>query len=125
MPLASAASSVRHDRPRVAANAKPTFRTAVLTSLRGRSRLQACSIPNDEDHPMSTDNTIRARLAFMRLDDAKRATLRELKPIIGKVLPGVLDEFYATSPNMPRSRGCFTTRRSSATPRRCSASTGT
>jgi methyl-accepting chemotaxis protein len=44
---------------------------------------------------MTTDNTIRARLAFMRLDDAKRATLRELRPIIGKVLPGVLDEFYA------------------------------
>jgi methyl-accepting chemotaxis protein len=33
-------------------------------------------------------------LRFIAMDDAKRATLREMRPLIAKVLPGVLDDFY-------------------------------
>ncbi len=43
---------------------------------------------------MSSDNSLYERLAFVGMDDAKRATLRELRPLIAKVLPGVLDGFY-------------------------------
>ncbi len=38
---------------------------------------------------------MRARLEFVRIDQGVRATLREMRPIIAAVLPGVLDEFYA------------------------------
>ncbi len=38
--------------------------------------------------------SFRARLDFIRIDDQMRARLRELQPLIAKVLPGILDEFY-------------------------------
>ena len=35
------------------------------------------------------------RLAFIGMDAATRSTLQELRPLIMRVLPGILDEFYA------------------------------
>jgi hypothetical protein len=43
---------------------------------------------------MSNDNTLSARLAFVGIDSATRATLREMRPLFAKVLPEVLDGFY-------------------------------
>ncbi len=43
---------------------------------------------------MSNDNTLSARLAFVGIDGAMRATLREMRPLFAKVLPEVLDGFY-------------------------------
>lgn len=37
---------------------------------------------------------LSSRLKFIRMDLATRATLRELRPLIARVLPGILDEFY-------------------------------
>jgi methyl-accepting chemotaxis protein len=48
---------------------------------------------------------IKNRLAFIGMDEAKRATLREMRPLIAKLLPGVLDQFYVliakTRPRRP------------------------
>ena len=41
-----------------------------------------------------SDDMLSSRLKFIRMDSATRATLRELRPLIARVLPGVLDEFY-------------------------------
>jgi len=43
---------------------------------------------------MSHDSTIAARLAFIGVDDALRAALRELQPLIARVLPDILEKFY-------------------------------
>ncbi|MBI5111454.1 MAG: globin-coupled sensor protein [Rhodovulum sp.] len=42
-----------------------------------------------------SDCSPQTRLAFIRIDDEVRAALRELQPLVARVLPGVLDEFYA------------------------------
>src|SRR4051812_47367190 len=39
--------------------------------------------------------TLQSRLDFIGIDNATREALRELRPLIGKVLPGLLDQFYA------------------------------
>ena len=44
---------------------------------------------------MSDDSSLIARLAFVGMDSAKRAILREMRPLFAKVLPEVLDGFYA------------------------------
>ena len=44
---------------------------------------------------MSTTDTLRTRLEFVRIDEGMRTVLREMRPMIAAVLPGVLDEFYA------------------------------
>jgi methyl-accepting chemotaxis protein len=44
---------------------------------------------------MAPIDTLRTRLNFIRIDDEARATIRELKPLIARVLPGILDGFYA------------------------------
>jgi methyl-accepting chemotaxis protein len=41
------------------------------------------------------DHAIQTRLDFIGIDRATRDALRELRPLIGKVLPGILDRFYA------------------------------
>jgi methyl-accepting chemotaxis protein len=43
---------------------------------------------------MSDNSTLAARLAFIGMDAAQRAILRDMRPIIAKVLPAVLDGFY-------------------------------
>jgi methyl-accepting chemotaxis protein len=40
-------------------------------------------------------HSYRTRLDFIGMDDRLRERLRELRPLIAKVLPGILDEFYA------------------------------
>ena len=42
------------------------------------------------------DEALRTRLDFINMDEATRACLRELRPLIAKVLPGILDAFYGT-----------------------------
>ena len=44
---------------------------------------------------MSDDHGLAHRLSFMKLDDAGRAAIRTLKPIVDAELPGILDGFYA------------------------------
>lgn len=53
---------------------------------------------------MSVD-MLSSRLKFIRMDGATRATLRELRPLIARVMPVILDEFYvhiATYPEVAR-----------------------
>ncbi len=41
-----------------------------------------------------TDTALQARLAFVRMDESVRQSLLELRPLIMRVLPDVLDAFY-------------------------------
>ena len=43
---------------------------------------------------MTPNNALEARLAFVGMDADKRALLREMRPFVTRVLPGVLDGFY-------------------------------
>ena len=44
---------------------------------------------------MSDDRTdIDSRLSFIGMNEAKRSLLRDMRPLIAKILPGVLDQFY-------------------------------
>jgi len=43
---------------------------------------------------MSANATLNARLAFVGMDETSRAILRDMRPIVKKVLPPVLDGFY-------------------------------
>lgn len=36
---------------------------------------------------MNTEHSLEARLRFVGMDDQTRATLRELRPLVNKVLP--------------------------------------
>jgi methyl-accepting chemotaxis protein len=56
---------------------------------------------------MSPDNSITARLAFVRIDEATRAALRELRPLIMNELPAVLDGFYAHIAKFPDAARLF------------------
>ncbi|GIK81958.1 MAG: globin-coupled sensor protein [Pseudorhodoplanes sp.] len=44
--------------------------------------------------PGSQDTSIASRVQFCRIDGATSATLRELKPLVLRELPGILDNFY-------------------------------
>jgi methyl-accepting chemotaxis protein len=39
-------------------------------------------------------NDLNVRLQFIQMDDATRALLREMRPMIAQLLPGILDGFY-------------------------------
>jgi methyl-accepting chemotaxis protein len=41
------------------------------------------------------ERSIQSRLDFIGIDQATRASLRELQPLIAAALPGILDQFYA------------------------------
>ena len=43
---------------------------------------------------MTELQTLQSRLDFIGIDNATREALRELRPLIGKVLPGLLEQFY-------------------------------
>jgi methyl-accepting chemotaxis protein len=43
---------------------------------------------------MAAINSIGKRLEFIKISEETRATLREMRPLIARVLPGILDEFY-------------------------------
>src|SRR5262252_1058347 len=56
---------------------------------------------------MSPDNSMTARLAFVRIDEATRAALRELRPLVMKELPAVLDGFYTHIAKFPEAARLF------------------
>jgi hypothetical protein len=56
---------------------------------------------------MGNSDTLDARLRFVRIDDELRATLRALKPVIARALPGVLDVFYAHIRQFPEVARLF------------------
>src|SRR5258707_11283410 len=43
---------------------------------------------------MATDSSLAARLAFIGMDESARGALREMRPLLAKLLPEVLDGFY-------------------------------
>lgn len=43
---------------------------------------------------MHNEQSIQSRLDFIGIDQATRASLRELQPLIASTLPGILDQFY-------------------------------
>jgi methyl-accepting chemotaxis protein len=56
---------------------------------------------------MAQENSISSRLAFVGIDEATRAALRELQPLIMKELPGILDGFYAQVSRFPETARFF------------------
>jgi hypothetical protein len=72
--------------------------------MRRSLRPRACRSTVAGDNAMNPDNSITARLAFVRIDEATRAALRELRPLIMKELPAVLDRFYARIAKFPMVR---------------------
>lgn len=54
---------------------------------------------------MNDDKNLKSRLDFIGIDNATREALRELRPLVARVLPGILDQFYghlAKHPQMAR-----------------------
>ena len=45
--------------------------------------------------PVHNEQSIQSRLDFIGIDQATRASLRELQPLIAAALPAILDQFYA------------------------------
>jgi methyl-accepting chemotaxis protein len=56
---------------------------------------------------MSSGSSIEARLAFLGIDHDMRAALREVAPLLTKVLPDVLDGFYALVSKFPETAKFF------------------
>ncbi|MGJ5012171.1 protoglobin domain-containing protein [Bradyrhizobium oligotrophicum] len=56
---------------------------------------------------MTDLQTLQSRLDFIGIDHATREALRELRPLIGKVLPGLLDQFYAHVGKVPHLAKMF------------------
>jgi methyl-accepting chemotaxis protein len=56
---------------------------------------------------MSSDRLHADRLAFIGVDDAMRAALREAQPLVARVLPGILDQFYARITATPEAKKYF------------------
>lgn len=56
---------------------------------------------------MSDENSIRSRLDFIGIDSATRKALQELKPLITRALPGILDQFYAKIVKYPHIAKLF------------------
>lgn len=52
----------------------------------------------------------RLRLSFAPIDEKTRALLRELRPLIARALPGILDEFYKHVSNYPEFAWMFADR---------------
>jgi methyl-accepting chemotaxis protein len=59
-----------------------------------------------EKEQVSVD-LLSSRLKFIRMDAATRATLRELRPLIARVMPGILDEFYVHAVTYPELARLF------------------
>ncbi|MDU6375714.1 MAG: protoglobin domain-containing protein, partial [Bradyrhizobium sp.] len=56
---------------------------------------------------MTASQSLQSRLDFLGIDQATREALRELRPLIGKVLPGLLDQFYAHVGRFPHLATMF------------------
>ncbi len=54
-----------------------------------------------------SNESLRTRLDFVRMNESMRATLRELRPMLAKVLPGILDDFYGTVRKYPETAKLF------------------
>ncbi|MEZ5787924.1 MAG: globin-coupled sensor protein [Xanthobacteraceae bacterium] len=54
-----------------------------------------------------TTSALQTRLAFIQMDESVRQRLRELRPLIKRVLPGVLDAFYAHVEKFPDTARLF------------------
>ncbi|MGY4308224.1 methyl-accepting chemotaxis protein [Bradyrhizobium sp. USDA 4369] len=56
---------------------------------------------------MTDSQSLQSRLDFLGIDQATREMLRELRPLIGRVLPGLLDQFYAHVGRFPHLSTMF------------------
>ena len=56
---------------------------------------------------MTASQSLQSSLDFLGIDQATREALRELRPLIGKVLPGLLDQFYAHVGRFPHLATMF------------------
>ena len=56
---------------------------------------------------MTDPQTIQSRLDFIGIDHPTREALRELRPLISKALPGLLDQFYAHVGKFPHLAKMF------------------
>jgi methyl-accepting chemotaxis protein len=56
---------------------------------------------------MSTDRFHAERLAFIGVDEAMRTALREAQPLVARVLPEVLDQFYVKVSATPGAKKFF------------------
>ena len=56
---------------------------------------------------MSTDHALNQRLDFMQLDEAARADIRGLQPVIAKSIRPALEAFYAQVRAFPETRSFF------------------
>ena len=57
---------------------------------------------------MSADDSIASRLKFLGFDQDHRATLREMRPLVNQLLPGILEEFYGHIGGFPELAGYVT-----------------
>ena len=57
---------------------------------------------------MTRDDTIASRLKFLNFDQAHRQTLREMRPLVNQLLPGILEDFYAHIGKFPETAGFVT-----------------
>ncbi|MBY0382471.1 MAG: globin-coupled sensor protein [Xanthobacteraceae bacterium] len=56
---------------------------------------------------MTSPDSLSARLAFIGMDSASRALLREIRPEAMKALPGVLNDFYGALAKFPEMQKMF------------------
>jgi methyl-accepting chemotaxis protein len=56
---------------------------------------------------MTTKDSAARRLEFTGIDQESRATLRELRPFIARVLPAILDDFYRHIARFPETARLF------------------
>jgi methyl-accepting chemotaxis protein len=56
---------------------------------------------------MNDEHSIQSRLDFIGIDRATKDALRELRPLISRVLPGLLDQFYAHVGKYPQLARLF------------------
>ncbi len=62
----------------------------------------------DSEHTgTDSDQDIEGRLSFLGLDDESSTRLRDLKPLIDRELPAVLDNFYGKVDRTPEARKFF------------------
>ncbi|RAI44083.1 globin-coupled sensor protein [Rhodoplanes roseus] len=55
-----------------------------------------------------SDPDLQARLKFAEIDEETRTLLREMRPLIEKHLPGILDQFYSQIDRFPDAERMFT-----------------
>jgi hypothetical protein len=56
---------------------------------------------------VTSNDSITRRIAFVRIDEGTRTALRDVRALIARVLPGILDEFYAHLAQTPEVAKLF------------------